>query len=201
MTRQARTDPVHEFYTLRKDVGVAIVVLVALALGWLLRVQTENRATVFQDTATRFRIAYPATWGTAESLMDVLLKVENPRTDSAFKTTLTVESRGIDPASPPTLQQLVDRRVAQHAALTGYHFLASEPTTVGGARALRQDYAYVVQPIDEPRRASLPVVVHAVEYVVVTQENVFYITLAAPDSDTTDATARLSEILQTVQVQ
>jgi len=186
---------------LRKDVGVVIVVLIALALGLWLRVQTSSRVTTFQDKETAFKIAYPATWGNVESLQDVLLKVEDPQTNSTFKTTLAVETRDLDPQSPPTLQQLVDRRVAQRGALTGYHFLSSEPAAVGGAKAMRQEYAYIVQPIDQPRRASLPVVVHAVEYVVVGKENVFYITLAAPESDFADAQAQMAQIVQTVKVQ
>jgi hypothetical protein len=185
---------------LRKDVGVVIVVLMALALGLLVRTQAANRVTLFQDKETALSLAYPATWGSVESLQDVLLKVEDPQTNSAFKTSLAVETRDLDPASPPTLQQLVDRRIAQRGALTGYHFLSSNPATVGGAKAMRQEYAYVVQPIDEPRRASLPVVVHAVEYVVVGRENVFYITLSAPENDFADAQTRMDQIVQTVKV-
>ena len=186
---------------LRKDIGVAIVVLIALALGLLLRVQTANRVTIFLDKDTAFSITYPATWGSVESLQDVLLKVEDPQTNSAFKTTLAVETRDLDPQSPPTLQQLVDRRIAQRGALTGYHFLSSNPATVGGAKAMRQEYAYIVQPIDQPRRASLPVVVHAMEYIVIGKENVFYITLAAPEGEFADARAQMEQIVQTVKVQ
>ncbi|MCI0478870.1 MAG: DUF1795 domain-containing protein [Anaerolineales bacterium] len=186
---------------MRKDVGVVIVVLIALALGLLLRAQSANRATIFQDKQTAFSLAYPATWGNVESLQDVLLKVEDPQTNSAFKTTLAVETRDLDPTSPPTLQQLVDRRIAQRGALTGYHFLTSHPATVGGAKAMRQEYAYIVQPIDQPRSASLPVVVHSVEYIVVGKENVFYITLSAPESDFADARAQMEQIVQTVKVQ
>jgi hypothetical protein len=186
---------------LRKDIGVAIVVLIALALGLLLRVQTANRVTIFQDKDTAFSITYPATWGGVESLQDVLLKVEDPQTNSSFKTTLAVETRDLDPQSPPTIQQLVDRRIAQRGALTGYHFLSSDPATVGGAKAMRQEYAYVVQPNDQPRRASLPAVVHAIEYIVVGKENAFYITLAAPESDFVDARTQLEQIVQTVKVQ
>jgi hypothetical protein len=186
---------------LRKDVGVAIVVLIALALGLLLRAQIANRVTTFQDKETAFSIAYPATWGSVESLQDVLLKVENPQTNSTFKTALTVETRDLDPQNPPTLEQLVDRRVAQRGTLTGYHFLSSNPATVGGAKAMRQEYAYVVQTIDQPRRASLPAVVHAIEYIVIGKENVFYITLSAPEIDFVDAQAQMEQIVQTVKVQ
>ena len=186
---------------LRKDVGVAIIVLIALALGALLRAQTENRLTVFQAQDAPIRLAYPATWGSVEALQNVVLKAQDPQTASAFKTTLTIEARDLDPQNPPTLQQFLDRRVAQRSELTGYHFLASQPETVGGAKAMRWEYAYTVQPIDQPRRASLPVVVHAIESIVVGKETVFFITLVAPENDFDSARTSFAQIIQTVTIQ
>jgi hypothetical protein len=186
--------------TLPKDVGVALVVLVALGLGLLLYLSVDGRTRLYQSADTPFRITYPARWIDAESLQDVLLKVVDPRADSAFKTALTVESRELDPQSPPTLQTLLDRRVEQRSALTGYHFLANQEATIGGEKAMRFDYAYMVQPIDEPRRASLPVVVVAREYIVVTQDHTYYITLAAPENESERAGAMFDRIIQTVQV-
>jgi hypothetical protein len=184
-----------------KDIGVAVVVLVALALGWLLRMQVEERTVTYQEPDSPFRIAYPATWTSAESLQDVLLKVENPQTDSAFKTALTVERRDLDPTSPPTLQTLVDRRIVQRSALTAYYFLGDDEVTLDGARGARLQYAYVVQPIETPRRAALPVVVQASEYIVVAQDRTYYIALVAPEHEYAAARARFERLLQTVRVQ
>ncbi len=184
---------------LRKDVGVALVVAAALALGLVLRMQTVSRATAFQDKDTGFRIAYPATWGTVDLAPEALLLVQDPQADSAFKTTLTVEVRDLDPSSPPTLQDLVDRRVAERGALTGYHFLANEPAAVGGAKAMRIEYAYTVQPIDQPRRASLPVVVRALEYVALGTASVYYVTVAAPASEQ-DVRGLTERIINTVVI-
>jgi hypothetical protein len=130
-----------------------------------------------------------------------MVEVEDPLADSAFKTTLIVQSRELDTASPPTLQTLVDRRVAQHGALTGYHFIADGDATVGGQAGRQLEYAYVTQPIDTPRRASLPVVVHASEYIVATRDRVYYITLAAPENEYEDALGRFGEIMRSVKVQ
>jgi hypothetical protein len=47
----------------------------------------------------------------------------------------------------------------------------------------------------------LPVVVQSIEYIVIGKENVFYITLAAPESDFADAQAQMEQIVQTVKVQ
>lgn len=201
MTQTTQHGSLYGLRMLRKDVGVALVVLVALAAGWLLRVQAEGGLKQFQAQDGPFRMAYPASWGVTDTLQDVLLKVADPQTDSAFKTNLTVESREVDPASPPDLQTLLDRRVEQRAALTGYHFLSNRDATVGGVNSAAFEYAYVDQPIDQPRRPSLPVVVQAREYIVAAADRTYYITLAAPEQEFAAAAVQFERMIQTVQVQ
>jgi hypothetical protein len=185
---------------LGKDLGVAIVVIVALTMSWMLRAYTLNRASVFQDSETGFSLQFPAAWGTVVSLQDVLLKVENPATDSAYKTNLVVEARDLDPQKPPTLQEFVDRRVTQKSNLTGYHFISEQDATVAGQKARQLVYAYIVQPNDQPRRVSLPVVVEAREYIVTGKDRVYYLTVAAPEKEFDAASAQLDNILKTVNV-
>lgn len=197
--RTAEGETIYRFRLLPKDIGVALVVLVALTLGFLLFVQVTGRTRAFQAVDVPFSIALPATWVDVESLQDVILKVEDPQTGSAFKTTFTVESRDLDPQSPPTLQELVDRRVQLRAELPGYHFLNSSEATIAGAKAARVEYAYVVQPIDTPRRASLPVVVVAREYIVVMPERSYFLTLAAPEHEFERAARRFEQMLATVR--
>jgi hypothetical protein len=185
---------------LGKDLGVALVVIVALLLGWLLREATLNRVIAYKDSETGLSLQFPAAWGAVDSLQDVLLKVENPATDSAYKTNLVVEARDLDPQNPPTLQEFVDRRVTQKGSLTGYHFISEQDQTVDGNKAREIKYAYVVQPIDQPRRVSLPVVVEAREFIVVGPDRVYYITVAAPENEFDTASTRLDGILQTVDI-
>jgi hypothetical protein len=185
---------------LGKDLGVAFVVIVALLLGWLLREATLNRAIAYRDSETGLSLQFPAAWGTVDSLQDVLLKVENPATDSAYKTNLVVEARDLDPQNPPTLQDFIDRRVTQKSSLTGYHFIREQDSTVDGHKAREIVYAYVMQPIEQQRRASLPVVVAAREYIIVGPDRVYYITVAAPENEFAAASARLDEILKTVDL-
>jgi hypothetical protein len=201
MIQSNQGEPLYRVRMLPKDLGVAIVVLVALALGLGMRFQVEGRTKQFQDPNSPFRMSYPAAWGFADSLQDVLLKVEDPSADSAFKTAMTIESRELDPASPPTLQDLIDRRVEQRSGLTGYHFLANTDTTVGGAKSAQIEYAYIVQPNDEPRRASLPVVVQAREYIIVGKERTYYVTLSAPENAFAEASAQFERTIRTVQLQ
>jgi len=201
MIQSDQVEPLYRVRMLRKDLGVAIVVLVALLLGLGMRFQVERRVKQFQDPNSPFRMSYPAAWGFADSLQDVLLKVEDPNTDSAFKTALTVESRELDLANPPALQDLIDRRVEQRSSLTGYHFLANADATVDGAKSARIEYAYVVQPNDEPRRASLPVVVQAREYIIVGTDRTYYVTLNSPQNAFDEASALFERTINTVQLQ
>lgn len=189
-----------QMHTLSKDIGVALVVLVALGLGLLLRAQVEGRTTAFQAEDSPFSITYPAGWGSLDPAEGTLISVADPLADSLFKTTLTVEARDLDPSSPPTLQTLVDRRVEEHSALAGYHFIDRGDATVDGSPSAQLEYAYVAQPIDTPGRPALPVVVHAREYVVVAADRTYYIALAAPEAEFARASERFDRILQTVKV-
>jgi hypothetical protein len=190
----------HDIHNLRKDVGVAIVVIIALMLGWWLRSYTLSRTTAYQDSETGFSLQFPTAWGVADSLQDVMLKVENPSTGSAYKTNLVVEARDLDPQNPPTLQELVDRRVTQKGNLTGYHFINEQDGVIDGNKARQIVYAYVVQPIEQQRRVSLPVVVAAREYIIVGKDRVYYITVAAPEEEFDTASAQLDGILKTVNI-
>lgn len=187
-------------WLIRQDAAVALLIVVALALGGLLRQQVGGATTTFRENDSPFRIAYPATWSVPEPPAGMLLRAEDPRTDSSFKTSLSVERREIDPAAPPTLQTLVDRRVAQRGDLVGFALLSNEEATVDGARAARLEYAYVAQPIADPQRRAVPVVVRAREYVVVAADRAYYITLAAPDAEADGAFARFDRMIEEAQV-
>jgi hypothetical protein len=187
-------------WLIRQDVAVAVLVVVALALGGLLRLRLDGATATFQEEGAPFRITYPATWSVVEPPAGMLLRAEDPRTDSAFKTTLTVERRDIDPAAPPTLQTLVDRRIAQQSEQTGYTLLSNDEVTIDGARGARIEYAYVARPIDDPRRSGVPVVVRAREYVVVAADRAYYIALAAPENAADEAFARFDHMIGEAKV-
>jgi len=201
MTRTEDKVTIWPLRTRPKDIGVALVVLAALVPGLLLRWSVEGNTRAFESADDAFSISYPATWRTNSITDTVILRVENAETDSSYKTNVMVESRELDPASPPTLQELIDRRVVQNGNLTGYHFLSSGERTVSGNRAAEIEYAFVAQPLDTPRRASLPVVARSREYIVVTQNRAYYITLAAPENDFDEANRQFDNMINTVKIQ
>src|SRR5712692_1042713 len=93
-SKQVEGQAIYGFRKFNKDVGVALVVLVALALGWLLRQQVVNRTFVFKDPGSPFKMEYPVGWTNADSSVRgatqqaVLLKVQDPSADSLYKTNL-----------------------------------------------------------------------------------------------------------------
>jgi hypothetical protein len=192
---------VHPIRMWTKDLGVAIVVGVALLAGLLLSQVVINRTRLYQDPASPFQLQYPARWTNAESLQEVLLKIEDPATASAYKTNFTAEARDLDLSAPPDLQTLVNRRVEQRSQLTAYHFVSNQERQVAGAPAQELVYSFVVQPIDTPRRVSFPVVVIARDYIVLTPARVYYLTLSAPENEFDVASQRLDRILETVKLQ
>lgn len=188
-------------HTLPIDLGVAAVVLIALALGLGLRAQNTGRTTTFQDKNSPLRVSYPASWGSAMSLQEgALLKVEDPLTSSAFKTNLTVETRDLDLASPPDLPSIVNRRIDQHAALTAYTLLGSVPTTIDGVAGQMLTYSYVARPLDAPQLDALPVVVVAREDIVIDSNRTTYITMAAPEVAAQQANDQFNAIIDSVKI-
>lgn len=198
---EARTETIYDLRLRPKDLGVTLIAVLCLFGGWLLMESATTRTQSYQDEITPLRFSYPAGWVAAQPAENVLLAIADPSTPSAFKTTISVENRPIDPVAPPTLQTLLDRRVEQRQQLTGYHFLSDGEEEVGGVRALVSEYAYVVQPIDEARRASLPVVVHAREYIIVTADQSYYVTLGAPEDRFTAARRQFDQVIASMVVQ
>ena len=88
----------------------------------------------------------------------------------------------------------------QRGKLTGYHFLGNKETTVSGEKAMQYDYAFVAQPIDQPRSASVPVVVIAREYIVVTKDRAYYVSLTASEADQIRMGSRFDQIINSVKL-
>ncbi len=167
----------------RADLLVALVVAVALTIGWFYKESLFSQVTVTVDPNSQFKVSLPSHWLTHElESADTFLSAENPRADSVYKSTALGQSFLLDPESPTVIDTVVDRLVQQHGdELTGYHLLDIRPDTVGGAEGRIVEYAYIVQPIDQPFRASLPVVVHALDYVIYTPTEYWLLSFTADE--------------------
>ncbi|MBC8160927.1 MAG: hypothetical protein H7Z42_06875 [Roseiflexaceae bacterium] len=199
MTRTPAAEVYRPLRMLPIDLGVGLLALAALLAALLLRGSVEGQTQQFSSDQVPLRFRYPSSFVEVGTLDAPLLAVENPLTVSPFKTALVVENRELDATTPPALEELVNRRIDDRTALTGYHFLASGPTTVAGAPAFLIEYAHVIQPIDEPRRASMPVVVRNREYVVLVEGQSYYFTLAAPEDEFARASRQFDGVIASVQ--
>ena len=167
----------------RADLLVALVVVFALALGWVYKSSLATRTTRAADPNSQFSLAIPSHWLTHESdSEDTFLVAENPNADSVYKSAVTGQSFLLDPQSPTALDTLTDGLILRHGEeLTGYHLLDIQSRMIGGAEARVVEYAYVVQPIDQPFRASMPVVVRAFEYLIYTPTEYWLLTFTADE--------------------
>lgn len=185
---------------LPKDLGVVITLLIAFAFALLLRVQSQSQATTFAAQDLPFQIDYPSTWMETSSLQDALLKVQDPLSSSTFKTTLLVESRDLDPSAAITLNDLVNRRIEERSTQTGYHLMDTEEIKIDGADAQYVDYAYIVQPIDEPRRPSLPIVVSARDYVIIAGDISYYVTTLVDANQADQTSGSFDQIINSIRL-
>ena len=192
--------PVYSLRLWPKDLGVALVTITALALALLLRQGVVGATRTFQAEDPPFSLTYPATWNQVTPPDGVLVRIEDPHAASTYKTAVTVEGRELDPAAPPTVQGLADRRVEQGRDLLAYRLLATDEATVAGVRGMRLDYAYVAQPLDAPQFASPPVVVRAQQYIVVAANRAYYLTLDAPEGEFAAADDLFTGMLKEVKV-
>jgi len=167
----------------RSDLLVALAVVVALTVGWFYKESLLSRTSQAVDQASQFALSLPSHWLTTETeAADTFITAENPRADSIYKTALIGKTFLLDETAPASLDTLVDQLIQQHGdELLGYHLLDTYPATISGAEARVIEYAYVVQPIDQPFRAAVPVVVHAYDYVIYTPKEYWVVTLTSDE--------------------
>ena len=167
----------------RSDGLVLLVVLVALVIGWIYRGTLLNEKQTLADEISGLQLEIPATWIPAlEEDTAIDLAAIDPRADSAYKSRLGLYSRLLDPDNSVALSSVVDRLVENYTEnLTSFQLLALDNRTIQGADTAVLEYAYVINPIDEPFRASLPVVVHTLEYIIYTPTQYWVLTLSADE--------------------
>jgi hypothetical protein len=195
------------------------LVILALIAGWVLKVSIQGQTATFASEALSVR--YPVDWLLGKD-EEALFTVTDPDSLSTFKTTFSahveplgeVEEKeyvfkveGVD-ASVKPLGQVTGLNAAanrlairRNKELKEYNVLSTEATTLMGQEALAIEYAYV----DSPRAgwatsASLPVVVQAVDTVIVRSDQVYIFTYAADANIFAQEKGTLAAILESVSL-
>lgn len=195
------------------------LVILALIVGWVLKVSIQGQTATFASEALSVR--YPVDWLLGKD-EEALFTVTDPDSLSTFKTTFSarveplgqVEEQeyvfkveGVDASVKPLGQvtglsaaanRLVMRR---NKELKEYNVLSAREATLRGQEALAIEYAYV----DSPRAGwatapSLAVVVQAVDTVTVRGDQVYIFTYAADANVFAQEKGILAAILESVSL-
>lgn len=197
---------------------IALVILVLIA-GWVLKVSVQGRTATFASEALSVR--YPVDW-LLEKDEETLFTVEDPDSPSTFKTTFSArveplektedkeyvfQVEGVEASVKPlgeasglnaAANRLVMRR---NKELKEYNALSAGATTLMGQETIAIEYAYV----DSPRAGwatapSLPVVVQALDTVIVKGDQVYIFTYAADTNIFAQEKDTLVAILESVSL-
>lgn len=175
------------------------VVVVALLLGWLVRVLAEGRTVSFEGAGIRAR--YPAGWVRVETHSPLLFWVEE-RTAQPYRTRLTVERRPVPPGVPNPLGA-VEQMLVLERGWIAYRPLEVATETValsGPVPALHVTFAYV-EPNNNPFLSTLPVVMMGDEYLLLAGDQAYVVTLTAAEANYPKARRQLEAFLRSLQLQ
>jgi hypothetical protein len=179
---------------------VALTALVAVLLGWLLKVSVEQRTAGFNGLGGALTLRYPAGWvlGRAED-ESTLLTVYDPRSAAAFNPTFTVRAQPMVQG-----QSLLDAATAwtlgRTAALREFHDLGTEQTFLAGRIAVRVHYAYIADPPPGSGPATLPIVARGADTLVVYGDQLLIFSGVADANDCEEYGPRFARIVASVRL-
>ncbi|MFN8457945.1 MAG: hypothetical protein U0401_25390 [Anaerolineae bacterium] len=181
---------------------VVVVVAIALLLGWLLKTSIESRTDAFNGAGVS--LSYPAAWLREPNPAEegLVFQASDLRSGSLFRTNVALRMA----APPANLAASEDKLTSavttwtfgRSQVLDNYRILATETAQVGGQPAGRVVYTFVNEPIANPYRWALPVVVEAVDYVFLHQGQVYVLTLAADGNRFEPEQGRFEAIIRSV---
>lgn len=183
-TPSVTNEPPSERDITRTDIAVIVTVIFALFLGFGIRNNARTASRSIELGAGLPVIEIPNNWltGAAEG---VILSARNPRSSSAFNTTVTVATRpltvgeGIRGARTAVgLQKTRD--------LLRYRELNVDNVTVNGQEGMLITYAYVADPSRDQGSNAPPVVVQGQDLIFPSGENQAVIVTIASDASTWD---------------
>ena len=183
-TPSVTNEPPSERDITRTDIAVIVTVIFALFLGFGIRNNARTASRSIELGAGRPGIEIPNNWltGAAEG---VILSARNPRSSSAFNTTVTVATR------PLTVGEGIRGArtmvgVQKTRDLLRYRELNVDNVTVNGQEGMLITYAYVADPSRDQGSNAPPVVVQGQDLIFPSGENQAVIVTIASDASTWD---------------
>lgn len=154
-----------------------IVALTALALGFALRSRALNATTRYENRQAGIAASYPQNWLLDEGSGSMVLRVQDPAA-IPFKTTLEIALLPVGPdAHPADIPDLLNMTRAR--TLATYRPLEIVPVRLAnGQQGLQMQYAYVASE-ENPFLQSVPIVVRAVDIIVLRSNQALIITYRA----------------------
>lgn len=183
--------------TQRRDRWVNWIVIalfvVALLLGWVIKAVAENRYVAYSDSAIQVR--YPEGWIKLKTEAPVLFLVADKPT--GVRTSLAIEQRPLPPnAARPLALVLQAVTLERGTSWMAYRVLETEEgVTIGGQTATHLSFAYV-ETNPNPFMETTPVVMRGEDYLIPRGEQVYILTVVAPESNYTQAQRYLQDFVR-----
>lgn len=176
---------------------VILLVIVALALGWVVKTLAEGRTTPFEGDGVQAR--YPAGWVQVEAEYRVLLRVED-RWATPFRTSLTLQEAPLSPGSDKPLgvvQQMMSLERGQSWSM--YRVLDIERSASGDG-AMRVTFSYVEGNLSLFQE-TLPVVMLGEDRLVVRGESCYVVTLTSAQANYAQAQRQLARFVRSLEIE
>lgn len=180
------------------DWAVVGVVIVALLLGWALKVSAENKTSSYSNEGVT--VQYPDGWLLDEKA-GYVVKVSDPNS-GPFRTTYIVQTDAIDAGASETaalISLLNNVSLSRAQTATAYKLFQVEEVQIRGKPAIKATYVYVEEKPD-PFRESTPVVVEGMDYAFVEGGKVYVFTLLAAESDFAAAEGRFRAFVESAEI-
>jgi hypothetical protein len=176
---------------------VVALVIVALLLGWAFKGWVQGQTVTFTSDDGVVSLSYPDRW-LEQVDKETLVTASDVRAEGAFKPFFSLRMREMDPGRPLTENDLLVALSLDRAEmLTAYRVLSVDQGTVGGLEASRVEYAYVAEPAGSIQ-ASVPVVVRAIDWVIIRESKAYILTFAAMADQFADEEGAFNSILASV---
>lgn len=184
--------------SLRYDAMVIGLVILAFGASLTLKSLVLGQRASFADPDSHVSLQYPASW-VPYTEKGTLLSIRDLRSQGRFKVTFSLEVTDLEPeAIRPVQEMVVPSTVERGQELMGYRVLEIDETLIDGSEAAEITYTYVDYAVESHLQSTLPVVVKAVDVLVIHQDKLYVLSFAAPAATFEEQSSTLDAILNSV---